>query len=77
MGPLIAKVLEGDCELCKERAACHRAEDELNGMKELINILLHQQRATLESILDLALAQLELQKQNDQLRTSNNLQFEK
>jgi hypothetical protein len=109
MGPLVARILEeGDRELRKERAARHRAEDELNGMKELTDILLHliekiwafrctnnqtpddtsqQQRATLESILDSALAQLELQsvqieyeqlrRENDQLRTSNNLQFEK
>ncbi|KAF7586866.1 hypothetical protein BBP40_008213 [Aspergillus hancockii] len=70
MGPVIAKVLEeGD-------------QDELNGMKELTDILLHlikkiwafrctnhqttedtpqQQRVMLESILDSALAQLELQ----------------
>ncbi|GFF62181.1 hypothetical protein IFM51744_10911 [Aspergillus udagawae] len=93
MGPLIAKGLE------EERAARHRAEDDLHGMEELTNILLHliekiwvfrctkhqttedtsqQQRVTLESILDSALAQLELQsvqieyeqlrRENDQLR---------
>ncbi|GIJ84962.1 hypothetical protein Asppvi_003817 [Aspergillus pseudoviridinutans] len=109
MGPLIAKVLEeGDRELRKERAARHRAEEELHGMNELTDILLHliekiwafrctnhqtpedtsqQQRATLESILDSALAQLELQsvqieyeqlrRENDQLRAPNNWQFEK
>jgi hypothetical protein len=106
---VIAKVLdEGDRELRRERAARHRAEDELNGMKELTDILLHliekiwaiqctnnqtpddasqQQRATLESILDSALAQLELQsvqieceqlrQENCQLRATNNTQFEK